>query len=198
MPLPFCVALSQSVYWHESFLYCCALYNLFFLGFRQWQSRADRIVNLNATILLPLFWRTWTWALASLAHMCWPGTWPEIISIVEPRGWLTARSVASFFLISRKYRKNKGLVRDFSKAHAPGCAKQRTDKNLNLHNWNCRIWRGCMCKGYCRCQAQCCSFAMCYILWSKCFLKLLLLHIQKCFLAQSMQLFLLCVTHNES
>ena len=28
-------------------------------------------------------------------------------------------SVASFFLISRKYRKNEGLFRDFLKAHAP-------------------------------------------------------------------------------
>ena len=30
----------------------------FFLGFRQWRSRADRVVNLNMTIRPPLFWRT--------------------------------------------------------------------------------------------------------------------------------------------
>ena len=42
----------------RALLYCCALYNFFFLGFRQWQSRADRVVNLNTTIRLPLFWRT--------------------------------------------------------------------------------------------------------------------------------------------
>ena len=34
-----------------------------FLGFRQ--SRADKVVNLNTTIQLALFWRTQTWALAS-------------------------------------------------------------------------------------------------------------------------------------
>ena len=57
VPRPFCVALSPSVHWHLRFLYCCALYNSFFssLGFRQWRSRADRIVNLNTTIRLPLF-----------------------------------------------------------------------------------------------------------------------------------------------
>ena len=63
-PSSFCVALSQSVHWHARF-YIAALSIIFFLGFRQWQSRADRVVNLNTTIRLPLFWRTWTWALAS-------------------------------------------------------------------------------------------------------------------------------------
>ena len=66
-PQPFCVALSPSVHWHTHFLYCCALYNLFFLGFRQWGSRADRVVNVNTTIWLPLFWRTWT--LATRPHV---------------------------------------------------------------------------------------------------------------------------------
>ena len=44
-PQPFCVALSPSVHWHNCFLYCCTLYNFFFLGFRQWQSHADRVVT---------------------------------------------------------------------------------------------------------------------------------------------------------
>ena len=57
-----CVALSPSMHWLASF--CCALYNFFSLGFRQWRSRADRVVNLNTTIRLPLFWRTWTRARA--------------------------------------------------------------------------------------------------------------------------------------
>ena len=51
-PRPLCVPLSPSVHWHVRFLYCCTLYNFFFLGFRQWRSRA---VNLNKTIWLPLF-----------------------------------------------------------------------------------------------------------------------------------------------
>ena len=34
----------------------------FFLGFRQWRARADRVVTLNMNIQLPLFWSTWNWA----------------------------------------------------------------------------------------------------------------------------------------
>ena len=74
-PRPFCVALSPSVHWHARFLYCCALYNVFFLGFRQWRSRTDRVLTLNMNIRLPLFWSTWSLArgpdsatCAGLAH----------------------------------------------------------------------------------------------------------------------------------
>ena len=45
--------------------YIAVLSIFFFLGFRQWRSRADRVVNLDTTIWLPLFWRTWTRAWAS-------------------------------------------------------------------------------------------------------------------------------------
>ena len=68
VPRPFCVVLSPSVHWHASFLYCCALYNLFFLDFVSGDlalTVCDKVVNLNTTIQLPLFWRTWTRALAS-------------------------------------------------------------------------------------------------------------------------------------
>ena len=84
----------------------------------------------SVTTQLPLFWRTWTRALATLAHMCWPGTWAEIKAIVEPRSWLTARSVA---LISRKYR--KGLIRDFCKARAPDCLNLNFSIHLKLRHW---------------------------------------------------------------
>ena len=49
-------------------------------------------------------------------------------------GRLTARSVASFFLISpsQKYRKNEVLVRDFSKAHAPGWLSLIHSHSLSL------------------------------------------------------------------
>ena len=71
-----------------------------FLGFLQWRSCADRVVNLNTTISPPLFWRTWNWALASTRphgrECCRPGTWAEIMEIVEQPSWLTGRSVASF------------------------------------------------------------------------------------------------------
>ena len=74
-PQPFCVALSPSVHWHSRFLYCCAIYDLYFLRFRQWRrlwrSRADRGENLNTTIWLPLFWRTWTRAWASTCPHVW-------------------------------------------------------------------------------------------------------------------------------
>ena len=53
-------------------LYCCTLYNFFFLGFRQRWSSTDRVVNLNMTIQLQLFWRTWTWA--------WPALRPYVLA----------------------------------------------------------------------------------------------------------------------
>ena len=81
--LPFCVALSPSVDWHERFLYCCALYDFVFLEFCLWRSRADRVLTFNMNIQLPLFWRTWRRATAQdSCHMCWPGTWAVIIAVV--------------------------------------------------------------------------------------------------------------------
>ena len=81
-PWPFCMALSLSQHWHSSISIqlLCSLY-FFFLGFRQWKSRADRVVNLNTTIQLPLFWRTWTRALTSTRphELAWHA---EIIAIV--------------------------------------------------------------------------------------------------------------------
>ena len=62
-PRPFCVALSPSVHWHSRF-YIAALSIIFLFGFRQCRSRDDRVVNLNMTIRLALFWRTWTRARA--------------------------------------------------------------------------------------------------------------------------------------
>ena len=56
----------------------------------------------------------------ALAHMCRPGTSAEIIAIVEPQSWLTARSMALFIPDFSKIQKNESLLRDFSKAHAPG------------------------------------------------------------------------------
>ena len=61
---PLCMALSPSVHWHALF-YSAAHSIFYFLGFRQWRSRTDRVVNLNANIRIPLFWRTWTQAWAS-------------------------------------------------------------------------------------------------------------------------------------
>ena len=87
----------------RALVYCCTLQNFLLLGFCQWRSRADRVVNLSMTIRLQLFWRTWARARAS--------TRPHVLAWqmgreYERRSWLTARSVASFFPdFSKKYRK---------------------------------------------------------------------------------------------
>ena len=130
-----CQCTDARAFWQ--FLYCCALYNFFFLGFRQWHSLADRVVNLNTTIRLPLFWRTWTQARAR--------TRPHVLAWHMGRDYsycraseLTDRQVSGFFffLISRKYRKKEGLTRDFSKAHAQdwfGAALSTS--NIVLFTW---------------------------------------------------------------
>ena len=61
-PRPFCVALSPSMHRLVRFkiIESCSLYNFFFLGFRQWRSRTDRILTLNMIIRLSLFWSTWS------------------------------------------------------------------------------------------------------------------------------------------
>ena len=58
----------------RALLYCSLSIN-FSLGFRQWRSRADRLLNLNMNIRLVLFWSTWSQArgpdsatCAGLAH----------------------------------------------------------------------------------------------------------------------------------
>ena len=54
----------------RALLYCCTLYNFFFLRFRQWQSRADRVLTLDMNIRLPLFWSTWKRALGQDSATC--------------------------------------------------------------------------------------------------------------------------------
>ena len=121
-PRPFCVALSPSVFWHTRLLYCCALYNCFFswissVAILRSGSCAERVVNLNTTIWLPLLWRTWTRARAR--------TCPHVLAWHIGRDYsdcraseltdrrVTARSVASFFpdfsKIQKKQRPRKRL-----------------------------------------------------------------------------------------
>ena len=69
-PLPFCVALSPSVHWHASFLYCCALYIFFFLDFVSGDLALTEL-NLNTTIRLPLFWRNGAWARTRPHVLAW-------------------------------------------------------------------------------------------------------------------------------
>ena len=51
-------------------LYCCYLYEFFFLGFRKWQVLRDWDLTLNMYIPLPLFWATWSWALGPDSATC--------------------------------------------------------------------------------------------------------------------------------
>ena len=68
---PLCVALSQSLHWQVLF-YIAALSTIFFLllGFRQWRSRADRVLALNINIWLPLFWISWSRAMGQDSATC--------------------------------------------------------------------------------------------------------------------------------
>ena len=85
-----------------------------FLGFCQWQSRAERVWTLNMNIKLPLFWSTWvspgarTWPQW---HMCW--AWHlVIIAIVEPlsiNSKVPATAWPLFFLELSNILENNGL-----------------------------------------------------------------------------------------
>ena len=95
----------------HSLLYCCcALYNAPPLGFHQWQTCADRVVNLNMTIRFPQIWSIGELELGSgpaSAHMCKPCILAEILAIVESLSWMTARSVAVFFSYFTKIQKKQ-------------------------------------------------------------------------------------------
>ena len=67
----------------RALIYCCAVHNFFFLGFSQWQSRADRVFTLKhehptSTVLEHLE----SGPRPGLGHMCWPGLWAVIIAFV--------------------------------------------------------------------------------------------------------------------
>ena len=55
-PVSHDAALTRAILYHSIAArpgyYCCqcALYNFFFLGFRQWQSRADRVLTLISLV----------------------------------------------------------------------------------------------------------------------------------------------------
>ena len=115
------MALSPSGHWHAR-LYCWTLYiNCFFLGFRQWQSPADRVSTLimNIWLPLPVFWSPWsrtdsdqgpdtaTWV--GLAHGC-------DYSYCRASRCLRAKATLGpcFSLNCRKYLKTRALCEGFS------------------------------------------------------------------------------------
>ena len=125
----------------RALVYCCTLQNFLLLGFCQWRSRADRVVNLNTTIWLPLFWRTWTRARAS--------TRPHVLAWHMGRDYsdcraseLTDRQVSGFVFswFLKKIQKNlrpHERLQGFSKAHAPGWHK-RVHKCYSLQTYSSR------------------------------------------------------------
>ena len=95
-PLRFCVALSPSVYW-QALLYCCSFYDFFFLGFRQWRSRADRVLTLNMNIWIPLLSSTFSRARGPDSATCAGLAYGRDIAIVEPLSKNHKRCLAIVF-----------------------------------------------------------------------------------------------------
>ena len=60
------------------------------------------------------------WPALAPGHMCRPGTWAEIIVIVEPWSWLSAKSVASFFPDFSKIQKKWRPCQRFLWGSCPG------------------------------------------------------------------------------
>ena len=83
--------------------------SLFFLAYRQWRSRADRVVNLNTTIRPPLFWITWTRARARTrphVRAWYMGRDHSYCRASELTDSQVSGSVYCWFLDSGRYRKN--------------------------------------------------------------------------------------------
>ena len=94
----FCMAVSLSVYWHAHFFYCCALsLFIFFLGFLSSDLALTKLLTLTLPSNLHCFEELKLGPWPALAHKCWPGTWAEIIAIVEPQSWLKGFVFSWFF-----------------------------------------------------------------------------------------------------
>ena len=81
----------------RALLYCFALYNFVFLGFRQWWSRADKVLTLNMNIRLPLFWSAWSRARGQDSPHVRAWLMGLIIAIAEPRSKSDERCLAIVF-----------------------------------------------------------------------------------------------------
>ena len=92
----------------RALLYCCALCDFVFLGFRQWRSRADRFLTLNMNIRLPLFWSTWSRARVQTQPHVLAWRMGVVIAIVEPRSKSDKRCLAIVFLEFSKILENNG------------------------------------------------------------------------------------------
>ena len=99
--------------------------NFFFLGFRQWRSRADRVLTLNMNIRLPLFWSTWSRAWGPDSATCAGLAHGSDYSDCRASRCLGAEIAKvhglRFSLNRRKYLKNKGHARGYFNHHPPDC-----------------------------------------------------------------------------
>ena len=98
-------------------LYCCALYNFFFLGFCQLLSCANRASTFNMNSWLPLFWSTWSCARGKDSATC--------AGLVHGRDYSYCRAPEKirksawplFFLELSKILENNGPLWGFFKPH---------------------------------------------------------------------------------
>ena len=129
-PLPFCVALSQSVHQYSCF-YFAVLSTTFkkkSLKFYQWLSSADRVLTLNINIWLPLFWRTWSKAQgpdsAKSAGLV-DGQWLQQLLVCSFRAKVPEKALPLFFpWIVKDSEKTVAHLEGFSKTfnfHPPDC-----------------------------------------------------------------------------
>ena len=105
----------------RAFILLRALFLL--LGFRQRRFRANRVVNLNTTIRLPLLWRTWTRALAPHSPFVNPHVraWRMRVmtAIVEPRSKNHKSNWPLLFLELSKILENNGTLWGVFNPHPP-------------------------------------------------------------------------------
>ena len=106
VPLPFLREPVNTL--THALLYCCAVYNFYFLGFRQWRSRADRVLTLNMNIRLPLFWSTWSRARGPDSAICAGLAHGWMTAIAEPWSKSHKRCLAIIFLELSKIIENHG------------------------------------------------------------------------------------------
>ena len=120
-PRPFCVSLSPSVHWHARF-YIAALaliFQVFFLGFRQCRSRAERMLTLNMNIRLALFWSTWCRARGPDSATCAPAGLANGRNYSDCRDSEQKSQKVLGHCFPLNYRENKGPPWGFFNPHLP-------------------------------------------------------------------------------
>ena len=128
-----------SGHWASQCIDMCSFTLLCSVTFLSWNSS-----------ILPSYFRCFgeleLWPGPALAHICWPGTWAEIIAIAEPpqpRSWLTARSVASFFPDFSKIQKKGRHGQKLTPLHAQHWFTSSWQKPITVKGWNFHVQKSC-------------------------------------------------------